>query len=293
VGIPDDIARDLASDHRARRRLREDIMLRFMDLAWQDQYKVYRVIQGYFIHSGPGSEAWRETQRRAECVAAVQKVAEHLGLPEDEAPGVDGYERGRKELGLALSASTIVRRWQVWREVAKAARGERVAMTARQRATLRAAINRRPIGEEWFEGIREWLAERGPSTCEDGEFVGIRAVALVNGITVGRAKRLVQQDGFPRHAFTLARSRVWHLSDVEAHHANEPFPSRVPGGLQPQVMTSEDICRLCGLSRRQVIRALERTHLDPRLPRPAGKVTGIHYWFRISVEAWSEQSQED
>jgi hypothetical protein len=354
VGIADDIARDLASDHRARVRLREDILLRFGDLAWQDQFKTYKVIQGYFIHSGPGSEAWRELKQRAECVEAVQMVAEHLGLPAGEVPGVDDYERGRKELGLALSASTIVRRWEVWREVAKAARGERVAMTARQRATFRAAINRRPSGEGWFEGIREWLAERGPSRCEadydawaverneresrrprvahgqairdslvlpwsaalavarrelsladaqakelerlrreDGEFVGIHAVALVNGITVARAKHLVLQDGFPRHAFRLFTRRVWRLSDIEAHHADEPFPSRVPGGLQPQVMTSDAIARLCGLTRWQVMRALERAYPDPRLPRPAGKVGGIHYWFRISVEVWSEQSRAD
>lgn len=354
MGIADDIARDLAGDHRARRRLREDILLRFRDLSWQDQFKTYKVIQGYFIHSGPGSEAWREVEQRAECVEAVQMVAKHLGLPEDEAPGVEEYERARKELGLELSAAKIIRRWEVWREVCKAARGERVAMTARQRANFRAAINRRPNGEEWFEGVREWLAEGGPSTCqpdydawaeernereslrprvargqairdslvlpwsavmsvakhelsladaqaqqlerlrrEDGEFVGVRAVALVNGLSVAQAKRLVLDGGFPRHAFMLSDNRAWHLSDVEAHHANEPFPSRVPGGLQPQVMTSEGIRRLCGLTLGEIKRALALARPDPRLPGQAGKVTGIHYWFRISVEAWCEIHSAD
>jgi hypothetical protein len=58
-------------------------------------------------------------------------------------------------------------------------------------------------------------------------------------------------------------------------------------------MTSDAIARLCGLTRWQVMRALERAYPDPRLPRPAGKVGGIHYWFRISVEVWSEQSRAD
>src|SRR5579862_1470401 len=270
----------LASDHRARKRLREDILLRFKELSWQDQFKTYKVIQGYFIHSGPGSEAWREVVRRAECVEAIVKVAEHLGMAEGEVPGVEEYERTRTELGMELSAGKIIRRWEVWREVVKAARGEKVSMTARQRANFRAAINRRPIGEEWLEGIREWLAEHGPSTAqadydswvvernereglrppvahgsgicdslvlpwsavvavakrelsladaqaeqlerlrrEDGEFVGVRAVALVNGISAPRAKHLVLEDGFPGHAFTLVSKRAWHLSDVEAHHA--------------------------------------------------------------------------
>jgi hypothetical protein len=51
--------------------------------------------------------------------------------------------------------------------VVKAARGERVAMTARQRAQYRAAIRRKHKGEEWLEGVREWLREGGPSTCKD------------------------------------------------------------------------------------------------------------------------------
>ncbi len=158
-------------DHCARRRAREEILLRFKDLSWQDQYKTYNVIQGYFIHSGPGSEALRELRERAECVKAVVKAAEHLGMPEGEAPGVEGYERARKELGLELSAATIIRRWAVWREVCKAARGERVSQSARQRAHMRAAIKHRPHNsEEWLASVREWLLDGAYSPFSEDDY---------------------------------------------------------------------------------------------------------------------------
>lgn len=40
----------LLDDHRARRRARQDVLLHFRALSsWQDQHKVFKVIQGYFI----------------------------------------------------------------------------------------------------------------------------------------------------------------------------------------------------------------------------------------------------
>lgn len=155
----------MLDDHHARQSARIDILMRFRELSWQDQYKTYEVIQGYFIHSGPGSEALQELRDRAECVKAVQAVAKHLQLPDGRAPGAQQYEQARKELGIELSSSTIIRRWDVWREVCKAARGEKVSLTARQRAHLRAVIRTRGDNEEWLTGVREWLTTRPPATA--------------------------------------------------------------------------------------------------------------------------------
>ncbi|HEV3035822.1 MAG TPA: hypothetical protein VGX72_13655 [Solirubrobacteraceae bacterium] len=150
----------MLEDHHASESARIDILLRFRELSWQDQYKTYEVLQGYFIHSGPGSEALQELRERAECVKAVQEVAKHLELPDVSAPGVTEYEQARKELGIELSSATIIHRWAVWREVCKAARGEKVSLTARQRAHLRAVIRTRGDNEEWLTGLREWLTTR-------------------------------------------------------------------------------------------------------------------------------------
>jgi len=98
----------------------------------------------------------------------VQRAAKHLGLPEGETPGVQQYEQVRKELGMELSAWTIERRWEAWSEVCKAARGERVRMSAPQRALLRTAKGYKTKGEEWVAGVREWLEGAPPYLrCDD------------------------------------------------------------------------------------------------------------------------------
>ncbi|HEV7566092.1 MAG TPA: hypothetical protein VGO31_09070 [Microbacteriaceae bacterium] len=158
-------------DHSARQRARKDILLRFHDLSWQDQYKTYKVIQAYFIHSGPGSKAWKELRERAECVEAVKQAAKHLGLSAGEAPRVQEYERARKELGLDLGAATIIRKWGVWREVCKAARGEKVSQSARQRANKRAALLDRPRStEDLLAGVREWLLDGAHSPFSERDY---------------------------------------------------------------------------------------------------------------------------
>jgi hypothetical protein len=338
----------LLDDHRTRRRAREDIMLKFNELSWQDQYKVYEVIQGYFFHFGPRADALDELRKRAECVTAVQGAAKHLGLPEGEMPGVQQYERARKELGMELSAWTIERRWEAWSEVCKAARGERVRMSAPQRALLRTAKGYKTKGEEWVAGVREWL-ESAPTylRCDDydawaearnkekpdlpparktsnirsalgltwketirvarrdlslaeaharrkkklkresGGFASLRGVAAIRGLTLSQAQNYVRADRtFPAHVFTLHGAHVWHWDDVEAHHQGKPFPKRKRGEMQGEVVDSDHIMRLCGLTDRELYPAISRR--SPEIPRPAGCVFR-YFWLRAEVEAWSEQ----
>jgi len=369
VGIADDIERELATDHRARKRAREDILLRFRDLSWQDQYKVFEVIQGYFFHDAKGRTAavLREVRDRAACIEAVERAARHLGLPAGEAPGVQEYDRAQAELGLGIASGVVRRSWHSRGEVRKAVRGEPVRLTRRQRAGLRAAIRRRHTGEEWLAGVREWLGEGGQGTCcedydawardrnagstgeagsrrvpavapvalsgsiagavllpwsiivrvaagdvsladaqagelrrleaEDGEFVALRCIALLHGLTSMQAKRATRREGFPAHAFTLYGKRVWRLSDVRAHQAGEPFLSREKGDLQGQVMSSTEVRLLLGLDRMEMIWAVAQTQESPpqagRVPRPAGKVASQHYWWRLSVEAWRDLGREE
>ena len=140
------------------------MLLHFRALSsWQDQHKVFRVIQGFFIPSRESAALAQEAERRAECVEAVRQVAAHLGLPKGEAPGVMQYEAARKELGLTLSVWAIERRWHSWHEVRKALRGKTVRKTARERSRFQAAVRRRPTREEWLAGVKEWLEGRPPS----------------------------------------------------------------------------------------------------------------------------------
>jgi hypothetical protein len=274
-------------------------------------------------------------------------------MAEGKVPGVQEYERARKELGLELSSATIIRRWSAWREVCKAARGKKVSMTARQRTRFRAAISRRPKGEEWLSGLREWLATRPPASArwddydawaeernerlpnlppvpnartikraldipwvvarrvaesdlslveaqaqqfqlcksEGGGFVGVLFISLLHGVTEGRGQNITRTAGFPAFAFEMGTARqAWHLSDVEAHHEERPFPARAPGELQDKVLIGAQVRQLCGLTSVQASAAIQKERLT--IPRPAGRVSGRHYWWRREVEKWVAENPE-
>ena len=147
------------------------MLIHFRELSsWQDQYEVFKVVQGYFVPSRQSLKLAEEVARRAECLAAVRQVAAHLGLPKNEAPSVMQYEATRKELGLGLSVWTIERRWYSWYEVRKALRGEAVRKTPRERSRFEAAIRYRPILT--IAGLRLDTShdgtDVGPNRLEDG-----------------------------------------------------------------------------------------------------------------------------
>lgn len=341
----------MTNDHNARRVARDEILRRFYHLSWQDQYKTYEAIQGYFQDSGPGSEAIRELRERSECVEAVQQVAAHLQLPAGNAPGVQEYEKGRKELGLHISSAAIIRRWVVWREVCKAVRGEEVSQSARQRAHVRAALGQKRNGEEWLAGLREWLMKDSPGLTskdydewagerneqkptlppvasaqgvraalglpwstivkvaqgklslasaqanylqqlkqENGEFIGLNAVALIYGASSSQAHHIVTRDTFPPSPFTIHESRVWYLEDVEAHHLGETLPKRETGELQDHIFTSERIRQWYNLTEGQLKYYIR--HNLRRVPFPEGIVVGRYYWLRCLVEDWDKEHPE-
>ena len=126
--------------------------------------------------------------------------------------------------------------------------------------------------------------------AEDGDFVGLRAIALIHGVSASRAKHMSTSDDFPAHAFTLHKKKVWLLSDIKAHHASKPFLSRTAAWLQWQLLTSMDVARACGMTKVELEGALRR-HPGSRVPRPSGQIGNSYYWFAITVEAWLEQAR--
>lgn len=81
---------------------------------------------------------------------------------------------------------------------------------------------------------------------ENGEFVTLRAIALMHGLSARKATHLTHQEDFPAHAFTIHTRLVWYLADIEAHHSSQPFPRRTPGELQDQILSSKEIRAMFG-----------------------------------------------
>jgi len=268
------------TDHYARRRAREDILLRFKELSWQDQYKTYEVIQGYFIHSGPGSERLKELRERAECVKAVMKAAEHLGMPEGEAPGVERYEQARKELGLELSAATIIRRWAAWREVCKAARGERVSESARQRAHMRAAMrHRRHNSEEWLASVREWLRDGAYSPFGEDDYnawAQERNENKPNVTPVATGCAINEALVLPWSAIVRVAKREVPLAVAQRRQLKR---LKKKGG---EFVSASTIALMLGVSRGNARHLMEAA----KFPAVAFRVSGQRAWYLTDVEAY-------
>jgi hypothetical protein len=124
---------------------------------------------------------------------------------------------------------------------------------------------------------------------KNGEFITLRAIALFHGITTRQASHLTHKKGFPAHAFTIHTQRVWYLADIEAHRLGRFFPRRTPGELQDQILSSKEIREMFGEPTKwEMYQATQLSGVSSRIPPPAGQVNGIHYWFRITVEAWRD-----
>jgi predicted DNA-binding transcriptional regulator AlpA len=257
------------------------MLLTFGELPWHDQYKVYEVIQGYFFHFGPSADALDELRRRAECVKAVQRVAKHLGLPDGGMPGVREYERARKELGMGLSSSAIERRWHAWPEVCKAARGERVRMTTRQREQFRALHGHRPKGREWLAGMREWLEGSPPSlrAADYDAWAGMRneeepelpparkaaSIRLALGLTWREAIRVAWRD------IPLSEAQARQMKALR----------RRSGGF----VSVRGVALIRGFT---ISMAGKHARTDPTFPAHAFTLHGVRVWRWDDVEAHHE-----
>jgi predicted DNA-binding transcriptional regulator AlpA len=61
--------------------------------------------------------------------------------------------------------------------------------------------------------------------------------------------------------------------------------------MQPEVFEVEDIMRLCGLTRRELHKAISRSR--PDVPRPAGHLARHPFWWRAEVEKWVDERDDE
>jgi hypothetical protein len=134
-------------------------------------------------------------------------------------------------------------------------------------------------------------AERLAHLTSKGEdFGSVAVIALLHGISTTHAGFITKRDAFPAFAFKLQATRVWHLADILAHHAGEPFPERVPEELQQDILDSKQIRNLCGLTTSEMDYAVYTR--KGNIPHPSGYVGGYHYWWRHDVERWATENPE-
>lgn len=103
----------------------------------------------------------RLVRERKEALVMIGRVAEHLGLPADQAPTGEQFAQVADAVGQGWSKQRVIRLWERWSLAISAYKGERHADTAASRARRGRLRGKRKEGdtlERNFTSIKKWLA---------------------------------------------------------------------------------------------------------------------------------------
>jgi len=119
--------------------------------------------------------------------------------------------------------------------------------------------------------------------------VSLREIAALLGNMRTAAGELVDDPGFPASVATLSGRRVWRTRDVLAHIAG----AEQSGALDETTSLDDeellDTAALSGIvlaGPDVLLKYLSKEQWHHLVPRPTGKVGGVHYWTRSDVERW-------
>lgn len=142
-----------------------NVLRGFFDLLVRDQLVGYQLIREQLADRvGVETELDREVRERAESLDTLATVAQHLGLPDGQAPTVAQFDRVASELGLEWNSARVGRRWGRWRFAKDAFEGRRIRSTqhrseASQRRGRRASTYSE---EECLSALKQWLESAPP-----------------------------------------------------------------------------------------------------------------------------------
>lgn len=125
------------------------------------------------------------------------------------------------------------------------------------------------------------------------ELVSVRVISLLLGCSHSYATELTTRVDFPRRAALVNDAPVWVLGDIQAFASGKTLPARIVDELQSLIYDSRQLTAELAFSSGDVLRTA--LHKDAgagrRVPAPAGRVAGCHYWLRADVRAWKAESR--
>lgn len=138
------------------------VMQRFFDLSAGDQLRAFERAREFLGGGAPvETRADREITRRSDSLAALTRVADHLGL-NGRAPTVKEFDRVAVALGLEWTARRVGHVWGRWRFACDALLGERPRLTAEQQALRHRFSGRKRSADDYLTALRLWAATNPP-----------------------------------------------------------------------------------------------------------------------------------
>ncbi len=262
----------------------EAVMQRIYELSTREQYEVYAALRDYLASSPDrGDPVETAIDRRAAALAAMQRVVEHLGLPNGTAPTTTQFAAASKELGLGWGTTAVAEAWGRFRNAQRAIRGEPVPESPQQRATRRRRSGRRRNHEAYLAGVARWLRTEPASTTQRDYDTWARAFNRdhPDDLPLVRGGSIVSTLGLPWD--TLKACAVGDVDYKEAarQHSHERI-SRDSGPLN--VVSSGTTGLILGWGSQQVAKYARRDDF----PTPVLAFTnGVIAFVRDDIEAYS------
>lgn len=139
----------------------QTLLRRVVDLPAADQLKVFHALTDYL-----GGDLWEETarareiRRRHEALEAMRAAAQHLNLPDGQAPTIPEYKSAAKQTAVPLSFGAVYEAFENrWDLAASHFRGERIPETAAQRSRRKGWTGRSGEREAPLAGVRLFLKQ--------------------------------------------------------------------------------------------------------------------------------------
>ena len=267
---------------------REDVMRRVWALPERDRLAIHKTLSEYLAQGGAAeTEADRQVRLRIEALDAMQRAAEHLGLPEGKAPSGPQYDEAQAALGL-LKRNKVIRAYGRWENACNALTGGWVPETPAQRALRESTSGRRRNAVAYLEGIRRWLKESGGSSPTVRNYDAYRKAH--NAATAEGALPLVTSgailSAFPglRWPEIVAGAQEGHDLTALVQQRGNGSLARVPSG---SLVGAKEVAAVLGERRQGVAARAGR----PGFPHPVARVSGNRAWIVDDIRAHAQGKQ--
>jgi len=161
-------------------------------LTYRQQVRLLNTVRLYVTDFGGEDELDDQLKERADGLAAMRKVAQHLKLPAGTAPNSAQYRVAAAKLGLD---DWKVNRFQTvfgrWRFAEDEYEGRRVRETPGQKALRRATTGREREHEDYLAGVEQWLDDIKPAATTMDDYNTYRAAVNPGRVRAGELPLVV------------------------------------------------------------------------------------------------------
>lgn len=272
---------------------RDAVMQRIFALSVREQLEVHRLLSECLGGQvGEDTQQVQEARGRDEALRAMERVANHLGLPTGVAPKVTQYrevERGKNGRAVTegFGSARVIRAWGRYRFAEQAFRHEKVPIMAAERSLRRQSAGVAHPYETSLAGVRKWLATEPalPRLSDYDAYAHEHNDALTTGKASGLALAMSKA---VRARLRLNWEDVLRVAKGEAEYEElrtQHDQKRAEADDGPLGLISTTVIEFhLGLNKQSVKRRREREDF----PRPVAVVTGRYAWLLSDILAYRE-----